>query len=492
MLSFNIYPLLFRTRGGSYVYDPLTNKVISVSAKLFNDLFLQLNVDERERGRIWQHPTLSGDSQAELSSYREVGDLVAKEITLESFPTSKAVRDWQSRPWVAPSHLIVEITDACNLRCRYCAFNGNVEYHRQRGTNVWDLNALKSLIRWYLKSSNPVKERTISFYGGEPLLYPTLLQRTADYANSICTGPAQLRFQLTTNGTLLTLQLAKELFSQNFTLGVSFDGAEETHDWSRKDAEGRGTFRQVIANLKRIWEYFEGDLRGRIFISATLDGSTRGVDLLGWIRLLEEEPFLRSITKRFAGVSDPIPTAYQPRIVGDNQDAIVRVYDLYQADIIQGHKDELGFFTYVFDPDIMTIHGRAIERLHYHSVVGGMCVPGSLRALASLDGNFYPCEKVDSRFSLGKTESGIDPKLVQSATKRWTDMVLENCKGCWALRFCSPCAGIVSGTADVQTRFQAFCSNNRYKWAMCLALYYRMLEIQPDCWSVLPIKQTAS
>jgi uncharacterized protein len=492
MPPFLIYPLLFRTLGGSHVYDPVTNKVVEVSAQLFDALARELMVAESELGRVWAHPALSEDCRSELNRARESGDLVAQEIILESSPSLKEVNEWENRPWRAPGHLIFEITDACNLRCQYCALSGDVGYHHQRGNHSWETNALESAIQWYLKNSNPEKERTISFYGGEPLLYSSLLLRVADYANSICTGPAGLRFQLTTNGTLLTLELAKSLIRQNFTLGVSLDGTAETHDWSRKDAEGKGTFGRIIANLKRIWDYYEGDLHGKVFLCPTLDGSSRGSDLLGWVKLLEEEPFLRSTPKKFNSVSSQTPAAYRPRAAGDDQAAMLQFYELYKADVLQGHKDELGLFTYVIDPDMKKIHGRAMGRIPYFQMIGGMCVPGSIRALASLDGNLYPCEKVDARFSIGKIDRGIEPELVRKLSEHWARTVLDQCRGCWAVRFCSPCAAMMSGTDDVKRQFQTFCSSTRYKWAVSIALYHRMMELQPGCWSVLPAEKTTS
>ena len=77
----------------------------------------------------------------------------------------------------------------------------------------------------------------IGFIGGEPLLEFQLLKDIVAYTSSI-ERKEQYIFYATTNGTLLTDE-HKAWFSAHknyFTLGLSLDGAKETHDYNRTNS----------------------------------------------------------------------------------------------------------------------------------------------------------------------------------------------------------------------------------------------------------------
>lgn len=66
-------------------------------------------------------------------------------------------------------NLILQVTQQCNLRCKYCAYSGNY-YNRSHTSNRMDFETAKKAIDFYLKRSEKADQLALSFYGGEPLL----------------------------------------------------------------------------------------------------------------------------------------------------------------------------------------------------------------------------------------------------------------------------------------------------------------------------------
>jgi MoaA/NifB/PqqE/SkfB family radical SAM enzyme len=120
-----------------------------------------------------------------------------------------------------PGFLQVAVTNACNAHCRFCSFP-------QVPTTDWRMADPGRLARGF----DAMQRAGISYVcitGGEPLLYPDLLD---------CLAQARalgLETLLVTNGVLLTPALVQKLSNVALhTLIISIDAASETaHDRHR-------------------------------------------------------------------------------------------------------------------------------------------------------------------------------------------------------------------------------------------------------------------
>ncbi len=129
-----------------------------------------------------------------------------------------------------PKEIILEVTNICNLQCRFCHFHGeDAQIRRKLGCmapEVWE-KLLREIRQW----DRPC---TILTHGaGEPLLYPhleALLTALKDIPK-VHTG-------FMSNGMLLTPEISKMLVAlQINSLALSIDGVlPETHDYFRKNA----------------------------------------------------------------------------------------------------------------------------------------------------------------------------------------------------------------------------------------------------------------
>ncbi|MEM2874449.1 MAG: TIGR04084 family radical SAM/SPASM domain-containing protein [Candidatus Hadarchaeales archaeon] len=155
----------------------------------------------------------------------------------------------------------VILTTRCNLQCRYCEGESYEDISMPLQDCDYSLPerpayALEELRRFLDRDPNPV----VIFYGGEPLL-------ALDLMYWIMESIPKAAFIVQTNGTLLNEVDARYL-QRLHTIAVSIDGNEAQTDLNR----GRGTFRRVIDNLKRVLELgFNGELIARMTVMEPLD-----------------------------------------------------------------------------------------------------------------------------------------------------------------------------------------------------------------------------
>lgn len=126
--------------------------------------------------------------------------------------------------------LYVEMTSACNLRCRHC-------YNASGNKNVeLDYCVLTRVIRQMAKDN----VKSIALSGGEPTLYSHFWD-VLDLCASL-----NIRTNIITNGTLWNKEMIEKIeIYDNVFIQVSLDGMEENHDYVR----GKGTFQKVIVAL---------------------------------------------------------------------------------------------------------------------------------------------------------------------------------------------------------------------------------------------------
>lgn len=90
--------------------------------------------------------------------------------------------------------------------------------------------------------------------------------------------------------------------------------------------------------------------------------------------------------------------------------------------------------------DMLLIYNnkKVINKVWHHN---GPCIPGIRRLFINAEGQFYPCEKVNSDIScnIGNLCDGFNNANIKKLMN--IGKITENeCKKCWAMRFCKICA----------------------------------------------------
>jgi Fe-coproporphyrin III synthase len=134
--------------------------------------------------------------------------------------------------------VVWNMTRKCNLHCVHCYIEAKDE---AQGGELTTAEA-KTFIDDLAEFGAPV----LLFSGGEPLIREDLME-LGDYA--VKRG---LRTVISTNGTLITPEMAQRIKEANFSyVGVSLDGVEATNDRFRGQ---RGAFRQALEGIRNCTE----------------------------------------------------------------------------------------------------------------------------------------------------------------------------------------------------------------------------------------------
>jgi uncharacterized protein len=147
--------------------------------------------------------------------------------------------------------LSINVAQICNMRCSYCAAGGDGTYGAK--TAHLDLEKVKAQITMLLSRIPDVGKFAINMIGGEPLIYPKTIRALVDHARAIANHrDIKLRFEMTTNGTLVNQENAELLADMAAFVTVSFDGAPEQNDKIRKMVSGKDSSPLVLKGIEQL------------------------------------------------------------------------------------------------------------------------------------------------------------------------------------------------------------------------------------------------
>ncbi|MBR3249355.1 MAG: radical SAM protein [Clostridia bacterium] len=187
------------------------------------------------------------NGQREYITKNELNDVLDKGI----FPKDSIIQMMKSEHKIKftpleeknPNHFsfadiaYIEVTRACNLRCKHCLNNSGEVMKNQ----LCKEDFLKLISDF---ANEGIQE--IRFTGGEPLVHKNIFE-FIEYAHNL-----GLYTSIGTNGTLITEDIAKKLTKVGLNMAiVSVDGTMEAHDKIR----GNGSFNKTINGIKNLKKY---------------------------------------------------------------------------------------------------------------------------------------------------------------------------------------------------------------------------------------------
>lgn len=146
--------------------------------------------------------------------------------------------------------LTLEVTDACNLSCNYCAYGDLYSDYDKRENNNMNLSeamhVIDYLVQLWNSNHNMSANRAvyISFYGGEPLLNMDFIKAIVGYIENIECIHRKFIFSMTTNALLLEKYMSF-LVEHSFNLLISLDGNEYNTSY-RVSKSGKPAYNTII------------------------------------------------------------------------------------------------------------------------------------------------------------------------------------------------------------------------------------------------------
>lgn len=436
---------LVKTAKGFYLYDRNRNKLARISKEEYEEL------EEVEKGERTIEDTES------INKFREKGFLLDNVVEVIEHPELECLKHHVTHRM---QQVILQVTQNCNLRCKYCVYSGGYDNRGHSNKRMsWEI--AKRAIDLLMQNSDEMEQVTIGFYGGEPLLEMPLIKKCISYINETYYGK-KVSYSITTNGTLLTNEIMEFLKKEPVSIIISLDGSREEHNANRVFVNGEGSYDTIMENIKRIKEK-----------------NPEFIENIHFNTVINQNNNYENIREYFSTDEIMCNSDVSLNIVEllNSKDEIVFSEEFYIGRRYDYFRYLLTLIGKISDPQVVRFWGGNtidLERMYasmrntnslgkkcHHN---GPCIAGARRLFVTVDGDFYPCEKVPENVQdvcLGTLDKGIDFEQVRKVMNLG-EITHEQCKECWALTQCSVCAAMIAkdGKISAENKLQ-LCPQQR-------------------------------
>lgn len=335
--------------------------------------------------------------------------------------------------------LLLNVTDECNFKCKYCIFSGKYKDRRNHSKKYMKFKTAKDAIDYYFSLAmegmkyNPVRIPNVGFYGGEPLLNFKLIKKSVKYIEKTYSHEFNnVTYSLTTNGSLLTESIIKWLIKHDFFIGVSLDGPKEENDRCRVYEDGTGTFKDVMPNISKIkkLEYKKFGLLSVYDLKSDL---------------FKREKFFKTNNLplvNVSGVDESIENSYFDQFTKEDYSRFedqIKKTEKYYIENLENCNSEDSLLGHLFSSDTRAnlCEIDALNQSHPLIKYSSSCFPG-YKIFVATDGTFYLCERVSSSFPIGNATKGLNyPKIIEIIQDYLKHM--DKCKHCQTRKRCRYC-----------------------------------------------------
>lgn len=319
-----------------------------------------------------------------------------------------------------PKAMCLNISHDCNLRCRYC-FAGKGSYDGERMNMSSEV--ARQAIDFLLEASGPKKSVEVDFFGGEPLLNIAVLKDTIEYGRQQAAHMGkEISFTVTTNGVLLTPELAAYLNEEMYNIVLSLDGRQEINDRMRLTVSGKGSAYELVVNKMLELARMRGDKQYYVRGTYTRDNLDFAQDVLHLADLgfknISVEPVVADPEEPYSLREEDLP------VLLEQYDILT---DAYLEAIRAGRP--FNFFHFNLNLDSSPCLAKRVAG----------CGAGHEYLAVIPNGDIYPCHQFVGReqYRLGNVNSGIERRDLVEMFKAANVFTKSECESCWAQLFCS-------------------------------------------------------
>lgn len=436
-----LYKLL-RIKDKYFLYDTGTSKILECEPEIFN-LLEQLDQCEN-LSQTFQNYLNRYNRQILEKSITTIHEAIKQENILQAFKIEKlGLTDLHTNLKeilsTSVQTITLEVTKGCNLDCIYCGQKSSEYVKADLKPQNMDLKVAKGAIDFLSNHSAKTELPAIGFYGGEPLLRFPFIKQCVEYAKRVFAG-RNLMFNITTNATLVTPDIADYLIENKFSVVVSLDGPAEFHDQYRKKKDNTGSHRDTINGFNLLFDRYKTMSKGTLAFN-----------------MVYTPPYSpEKLNKIKSYIKDlELPQEINVAIVYPKDGSIPskttkNVHSFQPQDMLQWAMKD-----YLDNPSTsQTITlglveqklAQLIQRPVFNQPIedyflNGCCVPGQRKNYIDTEGNILICEKISPNApTIGNVLQGFDYKcLSQQYIRDFAKKSLSDCATCWAARLCNLC-----------------------------------------------------
>ena len=321
---------------------------------------------------------------------------------------------------INPGFFLIDLTDQCQLACRYCLRTPKKECPI---IDSDDLVRILSKIVEYCRRRGYTKP-VIQPWGGEPLLALDRIKHAQDYLLEAGLCP---QIAVESNGIGFSRELVREMVSRQWRLGISLDGPEPIHNRQRPMEDGRGSYSEVIAAIRMLQEYGETVLD---HVIAVVTPETVSFD--SYLRFFFDEIGLEFVkinpVKELGRRSNEIDTVW-------NLADVRSFWKNLAEQTVRRHKDSMKGVELNLKTRMMNL----LKRSPGSVCLSRGCLGGKRMVAFSRKGMIFPCDVTDyTETALGaiQTAKGLDDVLNDFWNKHDSNPSCKNRDACPWFAYC--------------------------------------------------------
>ncbi len=370
---------------------------------------------------------------------------------------SEAPLDVVSLPTV--QSISLNVSSSCNLGCSYCYANQGNFKGKQKQMLQWE--TARIAIDRLLDEADSAAPITLGFMGGEPFVNRELIHRSVHYSTAIAQQRGlDLRFSVTTNGTLLREEDRQLLRQHRFAVTVSVDGGHEVQNRQRPMLNGRrDSFAAIRERVQPLLQQ-----PGLAKLSARATTNVFSLDIANQFAAILDLGFTDvGFSPLRAQESNEAVGALQNEDWVAYQEALIAVAQGELQRAKQGESIRLSNFA------------TALKQLHVGASSPFPCGAGGGYFSVSSTGDWYACHRAigNEEYRLGDSQSLQQDKRIRFLQQRHVHAQTD-CQSCWARYLCS--GGCHQEKAS---RSVASCDFVRGWLTFCLQSYCDLTQEQP-------------
>lgn len=377
-----------------------------------------------------------------------------------------------------------EVTDACNLQCKYCGYGELYEGYDTRECKTLPIEQAYSLLEYlysnWQQSDSHHKKTYISFYGGEPLLNMDFIRGAVSWIMNHQIPQCDFVFTMTTNGMLLDRYI-DYLVEHDFKILVSLDGNRE-NDGYRVDFSGCPSFDRVFANIKSVQQHYPDFFEKNMEFNSVLHN------------LNDYQCIITFFQKEF----NKIPSVSELSISGVKEER--------KEEYLKMRNDKFSSFNKVLDKErlknslFMNVPEISILCTYLHAYSGnvyysyrdllvnqenrmwyptGTCLPFGKKMFVTVNGKILPCERIKQEYALGHVdEKGIfiDIDGIVDMYNQFYSKYIPQCSKCYHNNTCKHC---MFQNADLHTKAKCPTFMNKESFELYESDQLRYLSKHP-------------
>lgn len=346
-------------------------------------------------------------------------------------------------------HIVFEVTDRCNLKCKYCTYGELYNNYDERLNKQMKFETVKNTIKYLHKNWQNYSDKTssqsvtIGFYGGEPLLNMELIKKTVDYVKSLKYVKRNFSFNMTTNAFLLDKHM-DYLVENNFRLLISLDGNKDNNS-HRVLNNGNSSFDKIFKNLVMLFKKHPDYFNSNVNFNSVLHNKNSIESTHYFIHEnFKKTPQISPISN--SGVSNANKEEFinTYKNIQDDYNSMTNIQKIISERFINDSKvfKFAMFLQWKLNNVYESYNDIIIDYSNENRLPTGTCFPFEKKIFITVNGKILACERIGQKYQLGEVnenEIKIDFNGIAHLYNKYLDKIRRKCFSCYGADRCIQC-----------------------------------------------------